>query len=153
DDFLVRVGFMDSRDMRAYIGFLESRGLAFLRDNEAVDATIVSQRCEVATKCGWIGLRVRMGGSPPGRILICSFHDKALRVAGLEPDPRTEPVATPKGWSYERSLSREFGYTPEGQAETRLGFMGTFDGLDVYEDLKTGKTVYVGRTGGKPPSG
>ena len=43
-------------------------------------------------------------------------------------------------------MTRDFGYVPPGQLEKRLQFMGTLDGLEVYEDLATGKTVYIGRS-------
>jgi hypothetical protein len=89
-------------------------------------------------------------GSQGGKILICRFHDKALWAAGLDGDPRTEPVGTPRGWSYEQSLSRDFGFVPEGRLKERLRFVGTTGGMDIYEDLETGRTVYVGRSGTKP---
>src|SRR5262245_28844616 len=84
DEKLARVGFMVSGDMRAYIGFLERRGLVFLRNNKAVDITIASQRGAPMTQCDWISFRARAVGSQGGKIFICRFHDKALWAAGLD---------------------------------------------------------------------
>ena len=147
DEKIARVGFMAWDDMKHYIAFLESRGLVYLRDGKGIDITIARPRGEVATPCDWISFRVRPVGSQGGQIFICRFHDKALWKAGLDGDPRTEPVATPRGWLYEQSLSRDFGFVPEGRLKEHLRFLGTMSGMDVYEDLETGKTVYVGRSG------
>ena len=146
DQKIARVGFMAESD----IAFLEGRGLVFLRDGKGVDITIASQRGAPMTACDWISFRMRPVGSQGGLIFICRFHDKALWKAGLDGDPRTEPVATPKGWSYEQSLSRDFGFVPDSRSEERLRFLGTMGNMDLYEDIETGKTVYVGRTGRTP---
>jgi len=146
DEKIARVGFMTWDDTKHYIAFLERRGLVYLRDNKGIDITIACQRGTHLTMCDWISFRMRAVGLD-GQILICRFHDKALRAAGLDGDPRTEPVATPKRWFYERSLSRAFGYVPEGRSKERLRLLGTTGGLDIYKDLETGKTVFVGRTG------
>ena len=147
DERIARVGFMNSGDMRAYIGFLERRGLVHLRDEKAVDVTIASQQGSHVTMCDWISFFARSVGSQGETIFVGRYYDKALWKAGLDGDSRTEPVATPAGWSYERSLSRDFGYAAGRGLKERLRFLGTMGGMDVYEDLETGKTVYVGRTG------
>jgi hypothetical protein len=96
DEKIARVGFMHSGDMRAYIGFLEHRGLVFLRDKKAVDITVASQRGSPMTACDWISFCMRGVGSQGATILISRFYDKVLWKAGLDGDSRTEPVATPR---------------------------------------------------------
>jgi tetratricopeptide (TPR) repeat protein len=55
-------------------------------------------------------------------------------------------LATPAGWSFERSLSNSHKFVPTEKVGESHKFLRTEDGVDVYLDLETGKEAYVGRT-------
>ena len=55
-------------------------------------------------------------------------------------------LSTPDEWTFERSLSRSFGYAPEAHRDKSLRFLRHENGLDVYLNALTGTEVYVGRT-------
>ena len=43
-------------------------------------------------------------------------------------------LCSPEGWTFDRSLSRSFGYVPEEHWERSLTFLRYQDGLDVYRN-------------------
>jgi hypothetical protein len=61
----------------------------------------------------------------------------------------------PEGWTWDESLSRQFGFVPDGAQKHSLTFLRNDNGLDVYLNRLTGKEVYVGRSAADvrtPPS-
>jgi len=54
-------------------------------------------------------------------------------------------VFCPTGWSYEKSLSRQYLVVPAEHLQKSLKFLRHQDGLDVYFNLLTGTEVYIGR--------
>jgi len=57
----------------------------------------------------------------------------------------TTQVFCPEGWSYERSLSRQFVVVPPQQVDKALKFLRHQSGLDVYLNELTGEEVFIGR--------
>ena len=55
-------------------------------------------------------------------------------------------LATPEGWTYENSLSKQFKFVNNDGLNKDMIFLGRENGLDVYLDLNTGKKLYLGRT-------
>lgn len=137
DDELARVGFMTPDDARAFLDGLEARGLVFRRDGACVDCAVVDQRRGPTAPCAWLEY---------GHVVFDGHRVAAGRIKGS----RSGRVFTPDGWTYEKSLSRDHGFTPTGDPDGDLEFLRHEGGLDVFRNRLTGKEVYVGRTS-RPP--
>lgn len=137
DNELARVGFMDPKDVEAFVHHLESRGFRYLENGTALDLVVVDQQRGPTVKCEWIEcLRYRCsanGETALGCRLIGGKEDKFF---------------TPDGWQFEGSLSQKFGFQPSASVDPRYRFLRNEGGLDVYLDITTGKEVFVGRTEG-----
>ena len=91
DDDLVRVGFMDSTDVRAYVESLEAKGIEFCHEDVAIDLAVVDQHDGPTTSAPWLEFnKIETDGM---KLSICW-------LAGKEPGG----VAIPNGWTHERSL-------------------------------------------------
>lgn len=136
DGELIRVGFMHPMDIKAYVAHLESMGLTFRQDGKAVDLVVADQRDGFTLPCSWAEFGyTNWQDDPQKRIAVCQL------VGGNCPS-----IFTPPGWTYEKSLSSQFRFVPEGWAREFLQFLRNENGVDVYRDLRTGQEVYVGRT-------
>jgi hypothetical protein len=136
DGALVRVGFMDPRDAKQFIERLTRKGLAYVRDGEAVDLVIADQQRGLSAPCKWAELgRLPAPGHTSASVAAC-------RMAGTEEDA----LMTPDGWTYTDSLSARFGSTETDSTAERLEFLRREEGADVYRDRETGEEVFVGRT-------
>jgi hypothetical protein len=136
DNELVRLGFMSPQDVEAFVKKLESNGLLFLRDSEAVDIAVADQIHGLASKCSWLEFgHVDIDGNG-SRVAAC-------RLTGSQ----SMQVVTPPDWKFEGSLSSSFGFVPSEHADRGIKFLRHENGLDVYFNPLTGKEVYVGRTG------
>lgn len=136
DGELVRVGFMTPTDAKKFVSDLTSRGLNYFDEGNAGDFVIADQQRGFAAPCEWAELgRVSVSGMETEQVVAC-------RAAGS--DSRT--LVTPDGWTYEESLSADFGYVDAESASDRLEFLRHEEGVDVYRDTETGEEVYVGRT-------
>ncbi len=140
DEDLARVGFMSPQDVKVFVHRLESVGLTFQRDGEAVDLAVVDQRTGPTSPCRWLEFGFVLNGEQ--RIAVCQAPGRA----GLT-------VMTPDGWCYEDSLSARHGFVPNEAVAEEMEFVRHESGLDVFRDRRTGKQVYVGHVWptGRPP--
>jgi hypothetical protein len=134
DNELMRVGFMDPEDVKAFIDLLELKGLTYIRDGQAIDLVVVDQMRGTMVACEWIEF---------GKIPLSGGDVSAARIKGST----STQLFTPDGWQIEGSLSQTFGFVPNGRKDKALQFLRHERGLDVYFNALTGKEVYVGRTG------
>jgi tetratricopeptide (TPR) repeat protein len=142
DDRIARVGFMVPEDAEAYIGHLERFGLVYLENDRAVDLAWVGQVHGIINPCDWLEFRqVNYPGG--GEVAACWY--RLLPADGSEDRKDLLEIATPVGWGYEHSLSKEPGYIPRGDIEKRVKYLRTENRLEVYLDLETEKEVYLGR--------
>jgi hypothetical protein len=136
DNEIARIGFMSPQDVESFVKKLQSNGLVFLRDGEAIDIAVADQMHGLTSNCSWLEFgHVNMGGTGP-RVAAC-------RLVGSQ----VMEVVTPPGWEFEGSLSSTFGFVPSEHAEKGMKFLRHENGLDVYFNPLTGQEVYVGRTG------
>ncbi len=136
DGEIVRVGFMDPRDAKAFIATVTSNGLTYVADGEAVDLVIADQQRGLSAPCKWAELgRMPAPGHESASVVAC-------RMAGTD----AEALMTPDDWSYADSLSARFG-TENDVTVDGLELLRHEDGADVYRDTETGEEVVVGRTG------
>ena len=134
DNEIVRVGFMMPQDVEAFIKALQKAGLVFQKDGAAVDIAVVDQRRGLTTRCDWLEFgHVEIG--PRGESV------SSCRLAGS----LNNQIVCPPDWKYEGSLSSSHGFIPTGDTEKRLKFLRHESGVDVYQDLESGKEVFVGR--------
>ncbi len=95
DGELVRVGFLRPEDVQGFLGAMESHGLVHLQGGKAQDLVVVEQTRGLLAPCDWAEFAlVPWVCAPLARVAIC-------RTPGTSADP----IVTPEGWSYERSLS------------------------------------------------
>jgi hypothetical protein len=134
DDDLARVGFMTPRDVQAFIGELEARGLVFVGDGQAIDLAVVDQFRGATVPASWLELSTIELFEPPIRV-------RAAILKGSELDK----IAMPPRCQYESSLSQNAHFASEGTEGDRFKFLRHEDGKDVHLDLVTGKEVYSGR--------
>ena len=66
--------------------------------------------------------------------------------AGVHFRGLTMDLHTPPGWTFEDSLSKKFAFIPIQDAQSRLDFLRSENGVDVFLDRETGKEVFIGRT-------
>lgn len=118
DDEVVRIGFMAPPDVGAYVQRLERNGLRFLDCGKPVDLAIADQQEGLTTECDWLEFgKLEFGTS--GKVSACWFFDEPRMCAGLH-FRASMTLATPPGWSFEGSLSQEFGFVPTGAESERL---------------------------------
>jgi hypothetical protein len=134
DDNLARVGFMTPRDVQAFVGELEARGLVFVDDGQAIDLAVVDQFRGATVPAPWLELST------------IELFEPALRVrAAILKGSELDKIAMPPGWQYEGSLSQNAHFAPEGTEGDRFKFLRHEDGNDVHLDLVTGQEVFSGR--------
>lgn len=139
DENLVRVGFMARQDAIKYADKLKNLGLVFFQDNQFIDFAVVDQLVGPTVKCDWLEYSILAPFNPEMTIAICEL------VGSREGN--SIKVAFPAGWDYENSLSKTPKCFSDQEPSTRYRYLYTKNGLDVLLDLKTGKEVYVGRSG------
>ena len=133
DTELVRVGFITPVDVEAFVNLLQTHDLRFMEEGTCIDIAVVDQMFGVINRCDWIDFSLYE--IAPGQFVA------ACRLSGSKFDG----VQVPDGWSYSRSLSRTSMFVPSGQMEKTMKFLRHEGGVDVYENLMTGREVYVGR--------
>jgi len=134
DGELARVGFMNPNDRESFVGGLQRNGLTFSGDGKSQDIAMADQTDGLTVPCDWLEfIHVEMR---PGQIVA------AVRLKGMA----IGEVFCPPGWSYEKSLSRQYSVVPPEHVQKSLKFLRHQDGLDVYFNLLTGTEVYIGRT-------
>ena len=134
DDEIVRVGFMNPKDVEFFINKLESAGLEFIREGDAIEIAVADQMHGLTSKCKWLEFgHVNIGGTDQS-VAAC-------RLAGSN----IMQVVFPPDWKYEGSLSSNFSFTPNKHIKG-LKYLRHENGLDVYLNPITGKEMYAGRT-------
>ena len=137
DDHLVRIGFMDPRDVRDYISQLEARGLVFDPDGGGGDLCFVDQLQGLTGDCDWLVSEHWVLG-PDAEV-------SSVRHA----DDDSTGLALPGDWKFEGSFSDKFIYVPAEEMSERLKPLGEEDGVRAFLDRQTGKKVYLGSA--RPP--
>jgi hypothetical protein len=133
DDEVARVGFMDPNDAEAFIAGLERSGLVFLRDGLSQDIAFAVQNDGITVPCDWLDY---------GAVDI--KPGETVAAVWLKGSPAGQ-VFCPQGWTYEKSLSRQFAVVPPAQVDKSLKFLRHQDGLDVYWNVLTETEVFIGR--------
>jgi hypothetical protein len=96
DGELARVGFMNPNDRESFVDRLQRDALTFLSDGKSQDIAIADQTDGLTVPCDWLEfIHVEMR---PGQIVA------AVRLKGMTGGQ----VSCPTGWSYEKSLSRQY---------------------------------------------
>jgi len=118
DRELYRIGFLSPAETAGFTGALQDAGLIFLDDaGRAIDLAVVDQQHGPTTACTWLGY----GRADPfgnGQwVSLCWLltHKVGPKPADALAD---QPLATPAGWRYASSLSRQFAFTPNRAAAT-----------------------------------
>jgi hypothetical protein len=137
DDELVRVGFMTPMDTESFVRGLTGAGLSHLKDRAAVDIVVVDQLRGPLSACSWIDY---------GQIALDSAGSQKVAICRLR-GSKSDRLVMPAGWTFEKSLSNTHKFVPLEEVTTKMKFLRSESGVDVYMDLATGEEKYVGRTG------
>jgi len=138
DGELIRVGFMVPDDVRAFVDELAQYGIVYQRDEYAVDLVVADQQSGFMVPCDWA--ECSYFRSPDGyRIVGCRMIGSSV-----------QEVVMPDGWEYENSLSANSKFVENGWVSEFMDFKRHDSGVDVYDDLETGKELHVGRTKCRP---
>ncbi len=139
DDELVRVGFMMPVDLQKFIGTLERHDITYMQNGHPVDLVVADQINGLAVPCEWAEFST-VALDPERTKMVC-----ACRLTGST----NRYVAFPDGWEFDNSIR----YQPapaDGDAEPKhLKFIRQDGNVEVYQDVNTGKEIYVGRTAEK----
>lgn len=100
DTELVRVGFMSPADVREFVDELRTHGLHFNEDGTAEDIAICDQQRGFTTVCKWAEF---------GSVHLDEDLDQPVAAARLV-GSKINTTATPIGWSWENSLTRDFSF-------------------------------------------
>lgn len=134
DRHIVRIGFMDPRDVQDFVEDLEARGLTFCSDHGQGDVCVADQQRGLTGPCDWVV--VERAVLETGQTIMGAQH----------PDDDSTDVAVPGGWEFEGSLSDQTTFVPMEDVADRLEPAGKKDGVDVFVDRQTGKRVFLGST-------
>lgn len=132
DGTLARVGFMAPADAQAFVARLESLGLVFERDGRFVDIAVFDQQTGPTGLC---------------EDLVFGRTEQGVAYCAAAGEEGSELV-TPRGWTYEGSLSSGHQFIPNEEVADRLRYLRSEGDLDVYLYVETGQEVYVGRAWG-----
>lgn len=136
DGELARVGFMTPADTKKFVSTLNSLGIVYREGGKAVDIVVADQQRGFPVQCDWAELgEVSLPGSESRQVRAC-----------LATGSESNILMTPDGWTYEDSLSADFGYFNPDDIPEHMEFLRREDGLDVYRNTRTGKEVYVARS-------
>ena len=148
DDDVARVGFMKSTDASAYLATLQQGGLTYYDGEKAVEMVVIEQGGAGPTlPCDWIEFAQLPLG--PARELVGAawlFEGERRFGPGIYLSTRDFRFATPMGWDYRRSLTRNGIRVPDAELNDRFFPLGRRNGVDVHLDLKTGREMFTGRT-------
>ena len=146
DSDLARVGFMTPMDVGVFVEHLERNGMFFLVNGTAQDIAVVDQQQGPTTKCEWLEFARLPFGESGGTVSACWLFEGPRMGAGVHFRGLTMDLHTPPGWTFEDSLSKKFAFIPIQDAQSRLDFLRSENGVDVFLDRETGKEVFIGRT-------
>jgi hypothetical protein len=139
DSELVRVGFMNPADVKAYINELEQLGLRYIVDGAAEDIVVADQLRGFAVPCDWA--ECGRGDFSSGReVTVCRLKNS-----------KVDQFVTPEGWAWEKSLSASFGFVPT-EAQDSLTKVNEDDGIEEFNSPLTEKPAYSGRTSKRKPN-
>lgn len=147
DDELARVGFMTPLDTEAFVWQLEDDGLTFIHNGQAVDIAVVDQLRGPTIPSYWLEFaRTSPFGTTGRKVAACWLFEGPRVAVGIHLPAKAMSIATPDGWTYEKSLSANSQFVANEDMQDRLKFLRHEDGNDIYLDLATGKEAFVGRS-------
>lgn len=127
DNELVRVGFTSPLEARAFVDVLRSHGLRFSETGPAEDIVICDQQRGFTTECPWAEFGSIDYDRDPNRPTACA------RLKGST----VRQIVTPIGWTWERSLTREFLFLPTEAQRRETGSSGVREGGAGIREIET----------------
>lgn len=142
DGEVVRVGFMDPQSVEHFVSHLRAHGLTFMSDGKCADIAVIDQQRGLTNACDWLEFARIPFGQSGEKVAACWLFEGPRRGFGIHMRGDTLDLHTPPGWSFEGSLSHKFTFVQGGKEESRLKFLRSENGADVFIDLSTGKEVF-----------
>jgi hypothetical protein len=143
DRKVVRLGFMDPRSVEACVRELENLGLIFMQAGKCIDMVVVDQQKGPTEPCDWIEFAHLPFGDDGAKVGACWLFEGPRMGVGIHLHGTSMDFAVPGSWRYEGSLSQKFTFVRNEDADQRLKFLRSEEGVDVFLDTLTGKEAFV----------
>jgi hypothetical protein len=146
DESLVRVGFMHSDDIDAFVAQLCRAGLTFMEGGQAIDFAIVDQTAGLRTPATWLEFARLPHGTAGGLVSACWRYEGTREMGrGIHFPIGGVSIATPSWWTFEGSVSDSGSFFPHEHSPA-LTFLRAEGNVNVFRDETTGEEVSLGRT-------
>jgi hypothetical protein len=133
DGEIARLGFMNPAGVEAFVESLKVLGFKFDEESQTSEVCVVDQLKGKLSDCEWLAVgTTSIDGNESHKI------SAAMRVGS-----EIKQVITPDGWTYKDSLSSKHTYVPTGDVSSRLRYLRSVDGLDIFWDEDKGKEVFA----------
>jgi len=137
-----RVSFMSPKATKNFVDQIKAAGLVYSSQGKCVDIAVVDQQRGPTMPCDWLEFARISHGETDGHIPACWLFEEPRLVAGVHMRDLETELATPDGWHYEGSLSEKPDWDSDEDESTRMKYVRTEDGLDVFLDTSTEKEVF-----------
>lgn len=112
DEHICRIGFLSPEETASFADKLQALGLKFLDDKgAAIDFAVVDQQHGPTTVCAWLAFG-RIPCDNAGNHVSACWLDASNSITTDEHTLSAGTLATPSGWSFASSLSKNFQFTP-----------------------------------------
>lgn len=110
DNELARVGFMSPADVEDFVNTLTKLGMQVFSGNQFKDAAVVDQLNGPTMEAPWLEFGKLPCDDERNRVSACWFFEGERIAAGLHFKSLEISLALPRGWIYEKSLSKDFKF-------------------------------------------
>jgi hypothetical protein len=101
---------MDPNATGRFVEDLKAGGLDFIRSEKCVDVVVIDQLRGPTKPCDWVEFaRIRYGDSGD-KVSVAWLFEGPRMAAGIHLPGKKLDIATPAGWRFERSLSKDFHF-------------------------------------------
>lgn len=110
DDELARVGFMSPAEVSEFVETLTELGMQIFKNGHFEDAAVVDQVNGPTLPTSWLEFGKLPCDDEGNKVSACWLFEGERKGAGLHFISREISLALPRGWKYEKSLSKDFTF-------------------------------------------
>ena len=110
EDELARVGFTSPAGVSEFMDSLQAQGLLVFIDGQFEDAAVVDQVTGPTLPTTWLEFGKLQCDDAGNKVSACWLFEGERKSAGLHFTSREISLALPNGWTYEKSLSKDFTF-------------------------------------------
>ncbi|MGH7113450.1 MAG: hypothetical protein ACREE9_03045 [Stellaceae bacterium] len=143
DGQLARIGFMSPKAVGEFVEGLQAAGLIFSESGKCIDFVVVDQQRGPTMPCEWLEFAHIPFGKSGGKVGSCWLFEGPRMGWGIHLPGDSMDFATPSGWKFEGSLSERFTFISNEDFKSRLKYLRTEGGRDVFLDTSTGLELFI----------